>query len=278
VDDRGLSSSIERTGYIGCTLDEPGSARRHDPDSFSRKEQESCFRILSYGGIRNMKTNKLRLILPVLLLAAMVIVPAATAYRSDNWGPNYGWPEDFSTDAYNAAVSQSGMGYGAYYSSNVPASSAWGNLPSDQVFSFNGHGNNGGIVFYDSSWLYANNPGATNSISKLTSGQINDLALAVFVNCESAFGSSNLLTATVGNGGDAAIGFSGDITKAQADYWTTRLWTRLNSYQTVQDAAIGAQADTRSVYWPLTGGTETMTYQGTTTGLSRTLKPAVPGS
>jgi len=225
-----------------------------------------------------MRLRKWSVVIPVLLLAAMAIVPVATAYRSDNWGPNYGWPEDFSTDAYNAAVSQVGMGYGAYYDSNVPASSAWGNLPSDQVFSFNGHGNNGKILFYDSSSLYANNAGATYSISKLTSGQINDLALAVFVNCESAFGTSNLLTATVGKGGDAAIGFTGDITKAQADYWTTRFWTRLNSYQTVQDAAIGAQADTRSTYWPLTGGTETMTYQGTTTGLSRTLKPAVPGS
>ena len=224
-----------------------------------------------------MKKLRITIMLPVLLLAMMVVVPMASAYRSDNYGPNYGWPEDFSNDAYSAAVKQASMGYGAYYDSNVASSTAWNRLPSDQVFSFNGHGNNGAIVFYDNSRIYANYPSDPQSISSLTSGQLNDLALAVFVSCESGFGSSNLLTSTVARGGDAAVGFKGTITKAQADYWTGRFWYHLDQYQSVQNAAILAKSDTSSYFWGLTGGTETMDYKGTSTGLNRVLKPAVGG-
>jgi hypothetical protein len=225
-----------------------------------------------------MKKFRLGVILPALLLVAMAMVPIVSAYRADDWGPNYGFGNDFSNDAYNAAVQQSNMGYGAYYDSNVPASSAWNNLPSDQVFSFNGHGNNGGILFYDNSWIYANNPApGAKSISQLTSGQINDLALAVFVNCQSGYGSSNLLTATTSRGGDAAVGFTGDLTKLQADYWTQRFWYRLNQYSTIQNAANNAKTDTINYYWPLGGGgTETVTCQGS--GCSNTMKPARAGS
>jgi hypothetical protein len=224
-----------------------------------------------------MRKNRLCVILSALLLAAMAVVPIASAYRADDWGPNYGYANDFSNDAYNAAVQQSNMGYGAYYDSNVPASSAWSNLPSDQVFSFNGHGNSGGIVFYDNSRIYANNPSDQKSISKLTSGQINDLALAVFVNCNSGSGGSNLLSTTVNRGGDAAVGFTGEITKFQADYWTQRFWYRLNQYSTIQDAAYYAKVDTLNTYWYLgSGGIDTVTWQGP--GVSNTIKPARAGS
>jgi hypothetical protein len=226
--------------------------------------------------MKHMKTTRLRIILPALLLAGMVLVPMAGAYRGDNWGPNYGYANDFSNDAYNAALYQSYMGYGAYYDSNVPASSAWSNLPGDQVFSFNGHGNNGGILFYDNSWIYADYPSDTKSIAKLTGGEINDLALAVFVNCNSGYGSSNLLSSTVNRGGDAAVGFTGEITKFHADYWTQRFWYYLNQYYSIQDAAYYAKQDTLNTYWYLgSGGIDTVTWQGS--GVSYTVKPARAG-
>lgn len=224
-----------------------------------------------------MKRFKIRVVLLALLLAGMAMIPCVSAYRADNWGPNYGLFEDFSNAAYNAAVKQSSMGYGAYYDSDNSASTAWSNLPSDQVFSFNGHGNNGGIIFYDSTWIYANNPSSTQSISKLTSGELNDLALAVFVSCNSGFGSSNLLTSTVAQGGDAAIGFTGEITKAQSDYWNGRLWYYLDQSYSIQNAANMAQADTLSSYWYAYGGIDTMTYQQSGSGYSRVLDPAVAG-
>jgi hypothetical protein len=224
-----------------------------------------------------MKRLKIGIVLLTFLLAGMVLVPGASAYRADNWGPNYGLFEDFSNAAYNAAVKQSSMGYAAYYDSDNSASTAWDNLPSDQVFSFNGHGNNGGIIFSDDTWIYANNPGSSQSISSLTGGQLNDLALAVFVNCNSGYGTSNLLTSTVGHGGDAAIGFTGEITKAQSDYWTGRLWYYLDQSYSIQNAANMAQSDTLSSYWYAFGGIDTMTYQQSGSGYSRVLDPAVAG-
>lgn len=133
------------------------------------------------------------------------------------------------------------------------------------------------LFFYDNSWIYANNPSDQKSISKLTSGQINDLALAVFVNCNSGSGGSNLLSTTVNRGGDAAVGFTGEITKFQADYWTQRFWYRLNQYSTIQDAAYYAKVDTLNTYWYLgSGGIDTVTWQGP--GVSNTIKPARAGS
>lgn len=207
------------------------------------------------------------LILGLLVICTLIVLSpiceTASAYRASNYAVNddgvYSYPY-----IQKAAQFQRSMGYSASTNLGVDASYAFKRLPSDQVFYFNGHAGPG-VIDFGSSYLYAS-CSVADSISDFKSGQLNDLALAVFMGCNtgatSSGGLGNLLTESRSRGVDCALGFTDKIGVNSAGYWSDRFWANLDDKKTVKEAAAAALWDTRVRFLGLTYGVESYTIKG----------------
>ena len=225
------------------------------------------------------KINNRSLVLGTLVFCTLMILSPvfepASAYRASNYAVNdagiYTYPY-----IQQAAQKQTSMGYSASTFIGVDANYAFNRLPSDQVFYFNGHGGPG-LIDFGTTCLYASTS-AANSISDFTSGQLNDLALAVFVSCNSGLthsgGLGNLLTESTLRGTDCALGFINQIESNKAGYWSDNFWGQLDQGETVAEGAAEALQYTRMHYLWQTGGVESYTIQG---NANLIIDPAVAG-
>jgi len=214
------------------------------------------------------------LVFCTLMILSPVFEPAS-AYRASNYAVN---DEGIYTYPYiqQAAQEQTSMGYSASTFIGVDANYAFNRLPDDQVFYFNGHGGPG-MIDFGTTYLYASVSGY-DSISEFTSGQLNDLALAVFVGCNTGLTSSgglgNLLTESTSRGTDCALGFTDQIESNKAGYWSDNFWGQLDQGETVGDGAAEALQYTRIYYLWQTGGVESYIIYGNS---NLKIDPAVAG-
>lgn len=227
-----------------------------------------------------MKKNTLKVILPALLVLSLAMVPVASAYQSSNYGTNYGDGLDTTPQSQYAQSEQAGMGYGAGNYPNSAASTAFSRMASDNVFFFDGHGNSGLIEFKNGntySFITADDPNNIR-LSSYNSGQLNDIALAVYMACDTANTNptiGNLLDESTAMGVDTAVGFSNTITTPQSGYWSNRFWYYLYNQYNFNDAAAYSLVDTRSYYgWFNVGGMDSYVIRGS---LSSTINPARAG-
>jgi hypothetical protein len=215
-----------------------------------------------------MKKPRLSIILPVLLLVGIMMVPMVSAYQSSNYGTDYGDGLDTRLQSQTAQSEQSSMGYSAGNYENSAASSAFSRMASDQVFFFDGHGGAGLMQFKSGgvySYITASNP-SYSRISSYTSGELNDIALAVYMACYTANTdgtNGNLLAQSTARGADTAVGFSQSIYSTQSGYWSNRFWYYLDNGYSVAQAAGAANADNQAYfgYWDQ-GGMDYHVIQG----------------
>lgn len=215
-----------------------------------------------------MKKTQLRIIFPALLLIGVMILPTVSAYQSSNYGAIYEDGLNTRPQSQTAQSEQTSMGYSAGNYENSAASSAFNRMASDQVFFFDGHGGPGFIQFLSGgiySDITASNPSYPR-ISSYTSGELNDLALAVYMACSSANtdgNSGNLLAQSTARGVDTALGFSQSINSEQSGYWSNRFWYYLDNGDSVSQAIGAANADNQVTYgyWNQ-GGMDTHVVQG----------------
>jgi len=183
----------------------------------------------------------------------MTFVPCVSAYQASNYGTNYNDGLDTSTVAQTAQSEQNSMGYSASNILNSNADSAFSRMASDNVFFFDGHGDAGRILFKQngvSSVITATNLNYPR-LSSYTSNELDDIALAVYMACNTANTNSingNLLDESTSRGVDAVVGFSNNINSAQAGYWSGRFWNYLDERYNINDAAVFATSDTRTNY------------------------------
>jgi hypothetical protein len=217
-----------------------------------------------------MKKFRIRVILPALLLVAMAMVPIASAYQASSYGAIYTGGLDSRISAQTAQSELSSMGYSGSYHWNDAASSALMRMPSDQAFFFVGHASPGQIIFENdgsTSVISADNPGLLR-ISSLSYSELNDMALAVYMGCNTADtdwwnGNGNLLSTSTSKGVDTAMGFTEDITSPQVGYWSGRFWNYLDNGYSVSQATSSADTDNIANfgYWSQ-GGMNSHTIQG----------------
>lgn len=218
--------------------------------------------------MRNMKKTRFGILLSALLLAAMTIVPCVSAYQASSYGAIYSGGLDSRISAQTAQSELSSMGYSGTYHWNEAAGTALNMMPSDQVFFFVGHAGPGFINYEKNgvlTSLTANNPGLAR-ISSLSYSDLNDMALAVYMGCDTANTDStngNLLSTSTSLGVDTAMGFSQDITSPQVGYWSGRFWNYLDNGYSVSQAAGAADADNQANfgYWQQ-GGMDYRVIQG----------------
>ncbi|MEN6443509.1 MAG: hypothetical protein ABFC71_07150 [Methanoregula sp.] len=217
--------------------------------------------------------------LSALLLAGMVLTPCVSAYQASSYGVYYDTIDTRATGQV-AANELTSMGYSASYIENPSASSVFLRMPSDNVFFVDGHGSPGQIVFQHNgvdSAISASNPGLIR-LSSFTSGELNDVALAVYVACNTANTDStngNLLYESTSRGVDTAVGFSNYITSPQSEYWSNRFWYYLDERYNIHDAAVYSLIDTRAQYGLLNpGGMDSYVIQGS---ISSAIDPARAG-
>jgi len=215
-----------------------------------------------------VKTKRISILLSAFLLAAMTIAPCVSAYQASSYGAIYTGGLDSRVMAQTAQSELSSMGYSGTYHWNDGANNALSRMASDQVFFFSGHGGPGFINFQPGSAtesLTANNPGLLR-ISSLTYSQLNDMALAVFLGCDTAntgSTSGNLLSTSRSRGVDTAIGFSQDVTAPQTGYWSNRFWYYLDNGYSVSSAISSADADNAANFGIYNqGGMNTHIVQG----------------
>ncbi len=200
-----------------------------------------------------MKPFKWSVVLLALLLAAMAMVPMVGAYQTSNYGTNYNDGLDTTGPAQNAQSEQNNMGYSASSYLTSDANSAFSRMASDNIFFFDGHGDAGRILFKQngvSTIITATNLNYPR-ISSYTSGQLDDIALTVYMACNTANTNSingNLLDESTSKNVDTAVGFSNNINSAQSGYWSNRFWYYLDEVYNINDAAVYATSDTRSAY------------------------------
>ncbi|MDO9550444.1 MAG: hypothetical protein Q7J03_05665 [Methanoregula sp.] len=196
-------------------------------------------------------------------------MPCVSAYQASDYGTNYCDGLDTTAAAQTARSEQSSMGYSATYNGNAEAADAYYRLGSDNVFFFDGHGDAGRILFKKNcgtlTTITASNPNFYR-ISSFTSGQLNDVALAVYMACNTANTDStngNLLAQSTARGVDTAIGFSQSIYSTQSAYWSNQFWYYLDNGYTVSQAAGAANADNQAYfgYWNQ-GGMDYNVIQG----------------
>ena len=230
-------------------LTNPDPARWHETDYLlSERGSGSCFRNVTNGGNENMKTKRIGILLSALLLAAIAIVPCVSAYQASSYGAIYTGGLDSRITAQTAESKLSSMGYSGTYHWNDAANSALRRMPSDQAFFFVGHGGPGFINYEQSgvtTSLTANNPGLAR-ISSLNPNDLKDMALAVFMGCDTSDYDStngNLLSTSTSMGVDTAMGFADDITSPQVGYWSGRFWYYLDNGYSVSQATSSADTD-----------------------------------
>jgi hypothetical protein len=200
-----------------------------------------------------MKKFRIRVILPALLLVAMAMVPIASAYQASSYGTNYGYiggeALDTSAAASFATDALGYMGYSSTHAANNPTT-AFNRLINDNVFFFDGHGAAGQISFASGSSLYATGS-ISPRISDLTYSQANDVALAVYMACNTANTGSygNLLVTSVSSKGmDTAVGWTQSINSAQSGIWSDYFWYRLGQGYDVETATYLADAEVQSEF------------------------------
>ena len=194
-----------------------------------------------------MKKNKIGILLSALLLTAMVFVPCVSAYKASSYGTNYGYVGgeqlDTSAAASFATDALGYMGYSSTHASNNPTT-AFNRLKNDNVFFFDGHGAAGQISFASGSAMYATGS-ISPTISQLTYNQADDVALAVYMACNTANTGTygNLLsTSTSSRGMDSAVGWTQSIYSGQSGTWSDNFWYRLGQGYDIETAAIFADA------------------------------------
>ncbi|PKL58565.1 MAG: hypothetical protein CVV34_01665 [Methanomicrobiales archaeon HGW-Methanomicrobiales-5] len=227
-----------------------------------------------------MKPKRIGTLLSALLLAAMIIVPCVSAYQASSYGTSYTDGLDTTTAASTARSEQSSMGYSASYIGNTNANIAFSRMTADNVFFFDGHGSAGQIVFQQSgidSAITASNPSLPR-LSSYTSGELNDIALAVYMACNTANSDStngNLLDQSTSKGVDTAVGFSSTIYPTQSSYWSNRFWYYLDEGYNIRDAAVYATSDNSNNFgWWNQGGMNNYVIRGS---LSSAIDPARAG-
>jgi len=188
--------------------------------------------MLSKGDER-MKRCKFSVILFALIVAAMAAVPCVSAYQASSYGPEYSNMNTMQS-AINADAELDNMGYisTAYYHSgiwfpNPTASDARTRMSNDNVFFFIGHGGPGLIEFPDSSRVTAQNTGASSHYLQGSTGELNDIILAVYMACNTGVTSSvygNLLGQSYSEGIDQSIGWTSNIDSGYSGYWSDRFW------------------------------------------------------
>lgn len=229
-----------------------------------------------------MKTKKIGILLSAFLLAAMVIVPCVSAYQASSYGTNYGDGMDTTSIALNARNELKHMGYTSSYFGNRDANTAYNRMTSDQVFYFFGHGDAGRILFKESGLpmtaISADNPYLLPTISGHSYSEMNDIALAIYLACNTANTDStngNLLYESTSNGVDTAVGFSNYITKGQAAYWSDQFMYYLDEQYNINDAAVYSLVDVRNEYGMFNvGGMDSYVIQGS---VSSTIDPQRAG-
>ncbi|MFS1518657.1 hypothetical protein V1503_19665 [Bacillus sp. SCS-151] len=171
--------------------------------------------------------------LPVSASAADYAYSVGTDYADGSW-----WESgvDTSQSAMDAATDFALAGYSSYYNIKPTVAYFQGDAPdgnprmeSDILF-FAGHANNELMT-----WNYDNKGGDykvgvyyTNGFVSSTTDytyvglndyNLNGTKLMVFAGCETASGSTNLLTKATDNGADSAVGFVDKVATASATKW-----------------------------------------------------------
>lgn len=230
-----------------------------------------------------MKRLKIGIVLLAFLLAGMVLVPGASAYQASSYGAIYTGGLDSRITAQTAQSELSSMGYSGSYHWNDAVGSAFLRMPSDQVFFFVGHSGPGYINFEQdgvTASLTADNSNLYH-ISSLSYNDLNDMALAVYMGCNTADtdwlnGNGNLLSTSTSRGVDTAMGFSDEITSPQVGYWSGRFWNYLDNGYSVSQATTAADTDNVANfgYWEQ-GGMNSHSIQGSS---NMVIDPARAGS
>jgi hypothetical protein len=204
--------------------------------------------------MKNMKTKKFGILLSALLLAAMVIVPCASAYQASSYGPQYtNW--NFGPAAVTAANELNAMGYASTpYTGSPGASTARTRMSSDNVFFFDGHGGAGLLEFPDS-FITGTDTGFYPHLAG-SSGQLSDVVLAVYMACNTANPSDtygNVAYQSLVEGVDMSLGWTNTINSVQSEYWSGRFWYWLDEGCSVKIASQRATSDTSTAYGDLGG-------------------------
>jgi len=226
-----------------------------------------------------MKIKKSGILLSALLLAAMVLVPYASAYQASSYGPLYS-NLDTASVAQNATTELSSMGYTStsYTGSTLSATDARTRMANDNVFFFDGHGAPG-IIQFPVSGITARNSGAFSSYLESSNNQLRDIVLAVYMACNTGVLSDNygnLLTQSYSEGIDMSVGWITEINSAQSSYWSDRFWYWLDEGCSVKIASQRATSDTRDAYQGILGGMNNQTCRGDNY-CSMTIDPARAG-
>jgi hypothetical protein len=195
-----------------------------------------------------------------------------SAYQASSYGAEY---NDGVTDTRAAAKDADGelsnMGYSSdyYWNADADADDAYNRIASDHVFYFFGHGAPGKILFQGdfggpSTPITADHPDLLR-ISDLTYYSMHDIALAVYLSCNSANSdplNGNLLDVSQSKGVDCCIGFSNTVKQGQGTVWSDRLWHYLDEQYTFKGAVDWAIVDVRLQYWLDAGGTDSYDIRG----------------
>ena len=213
----------------------------------------------------------------------MVLVPCVSAYQASTYGGVYSTGEDTSTMMSNANYRLSQMGYNSWGQAGDPGT-AWNRMQSDQVFYFAGHGLPGALMFTDGSYLSgANSQNSNYDIDSFSSGQVNDMVLAVYMACNSASddtqwtGYGNLLTSSYNRGIDNSVGFSSTISVDQSQYWSQRFMYYLDAGYSINSAMGQASTETSNQYgWWNMGGLQNNVCRGDNS-CARAIDPAQAG-
>jgi hypothetical protein len=200
-----------------------------------------------------MKRLKIGIVLLAFLLAGMVLVPGASAYQASSYGTYYGYVGsgllDTSAAASFATDALRYMGYSSTHAVNNPTI-AFDRLKNDNVFFFDGHGAAGQVTFASGSALYAIGSN-TPRLSDLTYSEVNDVALAVYMACNTAntgYNGNLLATSVSSKGMDTAVGWTQSISSDQSGTWSDHFWYRLGQSYDVETAAALADAEVQSEY------------------------------
>lgn len=246
--------------------------------------------------LKMLKKNIKILIIAILIVNSLCLPGFATGPNSICFGDNnapaftnkgtYGITQDVSnTYPYAVTVNSrlSTIGYNSTVIQNCTAAYECSSIGSNAVFYNNSHGNAG---FFTHPWKDSNGiwqlgvigatAGDASLLGTYSSTGLSSVRLAYFSSCcsASASGLGNLITQSVSQGADAAIGWRNDLLQAQSAYYDDRFFTYTNNTSVaIYAAAYSAQVDTYSKYGSY-GGTDSYQIEG---NYQETLKPAAYG-
>ena len=239
---------------------------------------------ISINGGKNLRIKPLTILLIIVILST-ISVGSALAYQGSCYGFYYNAAGQYlntGDGAFNGAIWLSNSGYAAtmYWdsytgqaysgivaSNPIYASDVINRLGSDNIFYYYGHGSYGTLA------LESGEPGtgintivAYNGARALNSVNMHSrVDLVMLLACQSGYTNAsygNLLTTSINQGADTAVGFTNTLYTPQATYWAEQFWPNIYSQETVGQAASNALTATEAHFGGSPGGLDSIVIDG----------------